>query len=123
MESGEGTSEFLEFADLVQASGDFALQAAIGELFEAVPGTGNPPRALLEEFQALLEASGNAEIAEAFNRLGEPSPEVIEELRVKFKSLRDPSLEGLFESAYASEGEGFEAFFQGMLTALRETLK
>ena len=77
LERGEGAAEFLEFAALVQASGDPALQAALVESFEATRGEGNPPWELLREFEALAEASGNVQIREAFERLGEPAPQVV----------------------------------------------
>ena len=121
---GDGGGElFLEFATLVQASGDLALQGALAEFFEAVPEQGQLPWQLIEEFEALAEASGNEQIEEAFRRLGEPSPEVINEARVKLSAIGDPSLEALFEAAYESAGEEFDAFYQGMLAALRETLQ
>ena len=123
VEIGEGAAEFLEFAELATASGDTSLQAALVESFEAVRGLGNPPWQLFREFQALLEASGNAQIEEAYNRLGEPSQEVIEEVRVKLKIIGDPSLESLFEAAYQSAGEELDAFLQAMSAALRETLQ
>ena len=56
-------------------------------------------------------------------RLGEPPPEVIEEARLKLQSIGDPSLEALFEAAYESAGDEFDAFVQGMMAALRETLE
>ena len=123
VEKGGGAAESLEFAALVRDSGDPVLQAALAEFFVAAPREGNPPRALLAEFEALVEASGNTQIQEAFNRLGEPPPEVIEEVRAKLKALGDPSLEALFEAAYESGGEEFDAFFQAMLAAQREALQ
>ena len=78
---------------------------------------------MFRAFEALVEASGNAEIQEAFQRLGEPSPEVIEEVGAKLKSLGDPVLEALFEAAYESAGDELDAFYQGMLSALGETLQ
>ena len=123
LQQGEGTAEFLAFADLIQASGNPALQAALLELSEAVPRGEDPPWELFREFQALVDASGNAELKEAFRRLGEPPPEVIEEIRVKLITIGDPSLEALFEAAYESAGEELDALRLGMLAALRETLQ
>jgi hypothetical protein len=119
----EGGTLFLEFAALVQTSGVPALQAELAEFFEAVTEGKQPSRQLLAEFAVLAEASGNAPIEEAFNRLGRPSPELIEEVRLKLKTIGDPSLEALFEAAYQSTGREFEAFSQAMLAVLRETLQ
>ena len=123
LERDEGAAEILEFAELVTASGDTALQTALVESFEAGRGRGNPPWQLFREFQALVETSGDAQIEEAVNRLGEPSPEVIEDVRVKLKTIGDPSLEALFEASYESLGEEFGAFLQAMSAALSETLQ
>ena len=119
----EGGTLFLEFAALVQASGVPALLTALPEFFEAVTEGRQPPRQLLAEFVALAEASGNTRIEEAFNRLGEPSPEVIEEVRLKLKAIGAPSLEALFEAAHQSTGREFGAFSRAMLAVLRETLQ
>ena len=110
-------------AALARTSEDLALQAALDKTFEAVRGGGNPPREMLVEFEALLEASGSAELQEAYRRLGEPPPEVIDEVRAKLKTIGAPSLEALFEAAYESAGEEFDAFLQAMLTARAEALQ
>ena len=121
---GEGGAAFLELGALVQASGDPALQGLLFGIVEATLVTGEPPGELFGEFSALVLASGNVEIQEAFGRLGGPSPELLEEIGAKLQALGDPNLEALFEAASeSSSGEGFHAFFEGLYDGLRETLK
>ena len=119
---GEGGAAFLELAALVQASGDPALEALLVEIVNATFLKGEPPAELFEEFFELINAPGNEEIRQAFFALGGPPPEFNEEVGAKIKALGDPSLEALFEAAVESEGAGFEAFFQGLTAALRETI-
>ena len=85
---------FLDFAAPVQASGNPGLQAALAEFFEAVTEGRHAPRQLLEEFQALVESSGNTAIEEASKGLDEPSPQIIEEVRAKLKAIGDPPPRG-----------------------------
>ena len=44
-------------------------------------------------------------------------------VRAKLKTIGTPSLEALFEAAYESAGEEFDAFLQAMLTARAEALQ
>ena len=106
-----GAAVFLEFAALARTSGDPAVQALLLESFEAVRGEGNASPKLVREFEALLEASGNAQVQEDYKRLGDPQPEVTEEVReervrMKLQTIGDPSLGALFEAAYESAGGG-----------------
>ena len=123
LEGGPSAESILRITPVVHAAGDPQLDAMWEEIGEAISGGGDPPGELLREFVALVEASGNPQILEALKRLGEPPPEVIEEARVKLQSIGDPSLEALFEAAYESAGDEFDAFVQGMWAALRETLQ
>lgn len=120
---GPSTESILRITPVVHAAGDPQLDAMWEEIGEAFSGGGDLLGELLREFVALVEASGNPQILEAFKRLGEPPPEVIEEARLKLQSIGDPSLEALFEAAYESAGDEFDAFVQGMMAALRETLE
>ena len=120
---GPSPEAIQQLTALVHASGDSKLYAKWEEIGESVSGGEDPPWELFREFEALVEASGNGQISEALERLGEPPPEVIEEVRAKLKTIGDPSLEALFEAAYASAGEELDAFLQGMFAALSETLQ
>lgn len=126
---GEGGAAFLELAALIQVSGDPALQGLVLEIVGATLIKGEPPPGLFVEFSALVLASGNLEIQEAFGRLGGTSPEglppeLLEEIRAKLQALGDPKLEALFEAVSESPGgETLDAFFNGLLNGLRETLK
>ncbi len=118
---GEGGAAFVELAALIQASGDPALQAAFVEFNEASP-EGEPPFELFEEFEGLIRASGNEEILEAWEQLGEPSLEFLEEVGAKLTAVEDPSLDALWETAVQSEGEEFDSFYDGLFDALKETV-
>ncbi len=121
---GEGGAAFLELGALIEASGDPALQGLLLEIVEATLLKGEPPGELFGEFSALVQVSGNVEIQEAFGRLGGVPPELLEEIRVKLQAIGDPNLEALFEAVSQSpSGETFDTFFEGLLDALRETLK
>ena len=121
---GEGGAAFLELDALIQASGDPSLQGLLLEIVEATLVKGEPPDELVGEFSALVQASGNVEIQEAFGRLGGPPPKLREEIGAKLEALGDPKLETLFEAASQSpSSETFDAFWEGLLDGLRETLK
>ena len=121
---GEGGAVFLELGALIQASGDPALQALLVGVVEATLVQGQPSDELSGEFSALAQASGNVEIQEAFQNLGGPPPELLEEIGAKLQALGDPNLEALFEAAFQSPSqETFDAFFEGLVDGLRETLK
>ena len=121
---GEGGAVFLELGALIQASGDPALQALLVEIVGATLVQGEPPDELFGEFSALVLASGNVEVQEAFQKLGGPPAELFEEVGTKLQALGDPTLVTLFEAAVQSPSEeAFDAFFEGLLEGLRETLR
>ena len=88
---GEGGAVFLELGALIQASGDPALQAWLVGVVEATLVQGEPSDELFGEFIALVEASGNVEVQEAFQNLGGPPPELLEEVGAKLQALGDPN--------------------------------
>ena len=127
--SGEGGAAFVELATLIQASGDPAFQGLLLEFVGTTLVIVEPPTELFVQFSALVLASGNVDIQEAFGQLGGPTPEglppeLFEEIGAKLQALGDPNLETLFEAVSKSPGaETFDAFFEGLLDGLRETLK
>ena len=121
---GEGGAAFLELGALIQDTGDPALQGLLLEIVEATLVNAEPPGELFGEFSALVQASGNVEIQETFARLGGLPPELLKEIGVKLRAIGDPNLEALFEATSQSpSGETFEAFFEGLVDGVRETLK
>ena len=120
---GEGGGKALvELTASVQASGDPAIQRVIFRNIGAVLGEADPPEEAFEQFIALIEASGNEEVLQAFYGLGGPPPEFIEELRPKVAAVGDPALEALFEETLQSVPPQFDVFWEGLIDALRETL-
>jgi hypothetical protein len=120
---GEGGTQFLELATLVQSSGDPTLRATVANSLDALVET-EPPEEQFEEFLKLVEASGNEQIREAFFRLDGPSPELLQEVETKISAIGDQSLQARFQVAVGSGGEEFDAFLQGFLfDALKDTLK
>ncbi len=121
---GEGGAVFLELGALIQASADPALQAWLVGAVEATLVQGEPSDQLSGELYALVQALGNVEIQEAFQKLSGPPPELLEEVGAKLQALGDPNLQALFEATSQSpSGETFGAFFEGLADGLRETLK
>ena len=122
--TGEGGAAFLELGALTQASGDPALQGLLLEIIEATLAKGEPPGELFGEFNASVLASANVELRDAFGRFSGPPPELLEEIGAKLQALEDPNLDALFEAVSQSPSpETFDAFFEGLLAGLRETLK
>ena len=126
-ERGEGGAPFLEFAALIQASGDPALQVLLAAFVEATQEEGEPSeesQELFGEFLALAEATGNVEIQQAFLGVGGLTPEFFQDAGAKVKAVGDSDLQALFEALSQSPGdEEFEAFFDGLRAAERGTLK
>ena len=114
--TGEGGAVFLELGALTQASGDPALQGLLLAIVEATLAKGEPPGELFGEFNALVLASGNVELQDAFERFSGPPPELLEEVGAKLQALGEPNLEALFEAVSQSPSpETFDAFSRACL--------
>ena len=120
--TGEAGAAISGFAAFVQASDDSTLEDAVAGLFQNILNAGETPERvgeLFDEVSALVEASGDKQTQDAFDKVNEPAPEFVEEIRAKVKALGGPFLESLFDVEYESGRAELHAYFHGLEDELR----
>ncbi len=123
MESGEGGATFWELRSSVREHRDPGLGEAFAQILEAAVKEGEPSDELSETFYGLVESSGNADVQQAVRETWGSQSQLYTQLHTKIQAIGDPSLDALYEAARKSRNEeGYESFWHGLLTELRESL-
>lgn len=123
VESGKSGATFWELRSSVREYRDPSLAEAFSQVLETMLKEGEPSDELSETFYGLVESSGNADVQQAVHELWGSQFEVYRQLRTKVQAIGDPTLDALYEAARQSQSEeGYESFWHGLQTELRESL-